>query len=288
MNRPKLCSNATWNALAETFSTRPTNGRSPRGLFINTNNSIYIADRTNHTIKVWLTQQSNPVSIISGDLYSPYTLFVTKNGDIYIENGARKRIDKWILDSNSMVPVINVTNHCLCLFVDMNNNLYYIVEYDHQVMKISLNNTATSPEVVAGSISAGLSANELSHPHGIFVDTNSDLYVADSSNNRIQLFPSGQSNGTTLFGDPLLNHPTGVVLDWNGFLYIVDNKNHRIVRYAEKIFQCLVGCSGEGTHADQLSLPRTMAFDSGGNIFVTDLFNDRIQNFSLQANVCGM
>jgi hypothetical protein len=109
--------------------------------------------------------------------------------------------------------VLNVSDHCLSLFVDIENNLYYIIEYNHQVFQMSLDNNIGESIIIAGNVSSGSLANELSYPHGIFVNINLDLYVADSNNNRIQLFQKGQLNGIIIIQNQSLNYPTSVVLD---------------------------------------------------------------------------
>jgi hypothetical protein len=42
-----------------------------------------------------------------------------------------------------------------------------------------------------------------------------------------------------------------------------------------------------GSAANQLSMPRHLSFDSYGNIFVVDGYNNRIQKFLLATNSCG-
>jgi len=83
-------------------------------------------------------------------------------------------------------------------------------------------------------------------------------------------------------GNISLNCPTGIVLDADDYLFIVDNLNSRIVASSPNGFRCLVGCSGSsGSASNQLYYPETMAFDSYGNIFVTDWNNNRVQKFIL-------
>jgi hypothetical protein len=101
----------------------------------------------------------------------------------------------------------------------------------------------------------------LCYPQGIFVNTNFDLYVADSGNNRIQLFKSGESNATTIIingtsGNITLLNPRGVVLDADGHLLIVDTVNARIIGSDVNGFRCVAGCSGAGSTAYQLVLPK--------------------------------
>jgi hypothetical protein len=116
----------------------------------------------------------------------------------------------------------------------------------HQVVKRWLNDNASTSSIAAGTGTSDSTSNALSNPYGIFVDINFDLYVADAGNHRIQLFRSGQLNGTTVagVGSPsptiILNQPTGVVLDADKYLFIVDEYNHHIVRSGPDGFRCIV------------------------------------------------
>jgi hypothetical protein len=163
----------------------------------------------------------------------------------------------------------------------------------HQVVTQSLNSASNALTIIAGTGTAGSSSNMLYYPEGIFVDINFDLYVADFSNCRIQLFRAGQLNATTVAGNGApgtitLSCPSGIVLDADKYLYIVDLHNDRIVGSGPNGFQCLVGCSGSrGSASNQLYNPFSISFDSYGNIFVTDDYNNRIQKFILQDNLCG-
>jgi len=161
-------------------------------------------------------------------------------------------------------------------------------------VKKSLNDpNITSITVVAGTGSKGSTSNELNEPVGIFVDINFDLYVADSVNDRVQLFPSGKLNGITVAGsnspNPTINlfMPTGIVLDAEKNFFIADYLNHRIVGSSSNVFRCLVGCHGEGSQSNRLYYPHSFSFDRFGNIFVVDQVNHRIQKFEYLEKSCG-
>ena len=165
---------------------------------------------------------------------------------------------------------------------------------DQQIVSKSLNSLSNVLIVVAGTRTAGNTSNMLNGPAGIFVNTNFDLYVADSNNHRIQLFSQGQPNARTVAGNgssnltTTLQFPTAIILDSDSYMYIADTNNHRIVGERADGFHCLVGCSGSsGSASNQLSSPRGVSFDSYGNMYVVDTNNRRIQRFNLIMNLCS-
>jgi hypothetical protein len=264
-------------------------GLSPRAIFVNKNNTIYVPNQETQEILVWHEGSIIPTKIISGNFSDPSSLFVTSNGDIYIDDGrVNKRVQKWKSSTNTFVTVMNANSSYYNLFVDINDNLYCSMYQYHQVVKRWLNDSLKTSVGIAGTGRAGSASNELNGPVGIFIDMNLDLYVADCENHRVQLFQSGQSNGITVVGSKSpyptvsLLCPTGIVLDAQKYLFIADYANHRIVGSGPNGFRCLVGCHGKGSQSNQLYSPNTLSFDRFGNMFVTDRNNDRIQKFLLE------
>jgi DNA-binding beta-propeller fold protein YncE len=186
-----------------------------------------------------------------------------------------------------------VNQSCYGLFVDINDNLYCSIGAFHQVVMQSLNNNPNTLKGVAGTGCPGIASNMLYSPRGIFVDIDLSLYVADASNNRIQLFLAGQLDAITVAGNGVsgsitLNYPTGIMLDNDGNLFISEESNSRITASGPNGFRCLVGCTGlSGSASNQLHNPYGLTFDSYGNIFVTDASNNRTQRFLLATNSCG-
>ncbi|CAF1136176.1 unnamed protein product [Adineta steineri] len=294
-NQPKFCPTATWNSNGITIANQLIVGEYPTAFFVNTNNTVYVANREISTIVIWQEESVNPTKIIRGNFTEPWSLFVTSNGDIYIDDGFKNgRVQKWIAETNIFVTVMNVSSRCDSLFVDINDTLYCSTSLRHQVVKRSLNDpVTTSNRVVAGTNRRGSGSNQLNNPGGIFVDVNLDLYVADCLNDRVQLFSPGESDGITVAGSGSLNPtmslicPTGIVLDAEKYLFIMDSNNSRIVCSGLHGFRCLVGCYGVGSQSNQLNYPSSFSFDRYRNIFVTDISNHRIQKFQYFEESCG-
>ena len=286
---------ASWNPSGITFANQSIVGQYPRAIFVDTNNTVYAANRQAKRILIWDENSTNPTKIISGNFSNPTSLFVTSNGDIFIDNGEENnRVEKWTSNTNTFVTVMNVESYCWGLFIDIKDNLYCSMFEYHQVVKRWLNDSAmASPTVIAGTSTPGSTSNELDGPIGLFIDMNLNLYVADCLNDRVQLFQSGQSYGITVAGDGSPNptislfRPTGIMLDSDRYLFIVDYKNSRIVGSGANGFRCLVGCHGKGPKSNQLNEPFAFSFDHSGNIFVADEWNHRIQKFLLLKNFYG-
>lgn len=284
--QPKLSPYASWNADGINFAQSTTFGGNPSGIFITVNGTIYMADGGGDKIYIWSTNSSVPTRIMSGNFLNPFSIFVMINGDIFFDYNlaGNKLVAKWTPDANMSTVVMSVPTACQGLFVDINNTIYCSMPNSNRVVKKSLNDSSNIT-TVAGTGSSGSSASMLSFPYGVFVDTNFDLYVADYSNNRIQLFSIGQLNGTTVAGNESINvtialyRPTSVILDGDGYLFIVDNGNQRIVGSGPNGFRCVVGCPAGGGIMNQLSNPCALSFDSFGNIYVTDWGTHHIHKF---------
>ena len=247
-----------------------------------------------NSVLVWTQGTVNSTNHIFNNLSVPHSLFVAANGDVYVDNGqAYSRVEKWAVSTNSSSTAMIVPGGCSGLFVDIYENLYCSLTGFHRVLRKNATSDVNASSIVAGNGSYGFASDLLYGPCGIFVDIDLGLYVADSANNRIQLFRSGQLNGTTVAGmgaagTIALNSPSGVVLDGNGYLFISDTENHRIVGSGPNGFRCVVGCTQTpGFAANQIAFPQSFSFDSSGNLYVTDPDNDRIQKFVLASNSCG-
>ena len=236
----------------------------------------------------------NVTKEISGNFSQSNSLFVSSSGDIYVDVDS-KRVEKWNINSSQSTIVMYTNGSCFGLFLDLNSTLYCSLKDRHQVIKsLFLDDETNLTITAAGNGSTGSAVNMLNSPRGIYVDSDLKLYVADCNNHRIQMFRSGELNGTTIVGGGtatftiILDCPSGIAFDADQHMFIVDTDNTRIVALGPNGFRCLVGCSNSsGSAPNQLNKPDTLHFDSYGNMFVTDRVNNRIQKFIFANNSCG-
>jgi len=192
----------------------------PRGLAVDANDNVYIADTSNHTVRkmtpegVVTTLAGSPGSAGSADGTGSAARFNTLRG----------------------------------LAVDGGGNVYVADLLNHTIRRITPAGVVTT---VAGSATKSGAVDGIGgtarfyNPYGLAIDTAGNLYVGDSLNQTIRkMTPSGTGwMVTTIGGSPgstgtadgtgngaRFNLPYGIGIGANGAVYVVDSNNCRISR----------------------------------------------------------
>ncbi|MFH8751700.1 hypothetical protein ACH4GK_03830 [Streptomyces rimosus] len=152
----------------------------------------------------------------------------------------------------------------------------------------------------AGYVSDGGPATltQLNWPHGVALDKNGNLYIAERSNHRVRkVTPQGiittvAGNGQAGYvsdGGPAtatpLNGPSAVAVDEAGNLYIADIDNHRIRKVDPRgIITTVAGngiagyvSDGGPATATQINTPTGVAVDLQGNLYIGEWGNHRVR-----------
>jgi DNA-binding beta-propeller fold protein YncE len=146
---------------------------------------------------------------------------------------------------------------------------------------------------------SGASPGQFAYPRAVAVDSAGTIYVADSGNNRVQVFNSDgmplRQWGTTCKldtgegcqgdGRGQFNEPWGIAVDGDGSVYVSDTWNHRIQKFdSQGNFITMWGQFGStGGELGQPGLfygPRALAVGQDGNLYIMDTGNKRIQVYT--------
>ena len=188
------------------------------------------------------------------------------------------------------------------LAVDSSDNIYVADTNNHLIRKITPGGVVTT---LAGGGGTGATdgvgtAAYFNKPYGVAVDSNDNIYVADTWNNRIRkITPGGvvttfagsgavsSTNGVGIAAS--FNRPYRVAVDSNDNIYVADRDSHMIRKITpEGLVSTLAGDGGTGS-ADGVGTvatvnnPHGVAVDSNDNIYVADAGNNRIRKITLGA-----
>lgn len=182
-----------------------------------------------------------------------------------------------------------------------NGDIYVAEQWNHQ---ISVFNPAGERVQTFGERGGPYDANGLftghdgtlgrfERPNGITINSEGEIFVADTWNFRIQRFNSDgeplqawgsrDERGEQAQVLPMDGFwgPRDVLVDERGYVYVSDTGNKRIRVYTQDD-SYLFDLGGAGSADGQLNEPSGLAIDAQGRLFVADTWNRRVSVFDVE------
>ncbi|CAF1955851.1 unnamed protein product, partial [Rotaria magnacalcarata] len=270
----------------------------PRSLFVDENQTMFIADSRNHRIVRWKLNDTNGEVVLGGlgqgnrldQLSWPSDMLIDKetNSLIICDQGNR-RVLQWSLSGNATtVKILLRKIFCFGIALDDQRYLYISDSAKHAVLRYKIGKPKVN--VVAGGNGEGSATNQLNWPTYLFVDREQSVYVSDFRNHRVMKWKKDAKEGIVAAGGQgkgiamtQLSNPRELFVDRLGTIFVAADGSHRVMRWPEEATQgtVIVGTSHRGRKANQLACPWAFSFDQHGNIYVLDHNNYRVQRFSL-------
>ncbi len=168
---------------------------------------MYIADTYNHRIMQYLSGASSGTLVAGGagpgtgstQLYTPFCFALDlSSNSLVIVNYDAHNIVRWVLGATRWTLIAGSANgtygstsslfyHPLSIVFDNMGNMYISDTFNHRI-QLLLSGQSNGTTIAGITGSGGPSATQLNQPYWAILDSQHNLYVSDTFNNRIQKF----------------------------------------------------------------------------------------------------
>jgi trimeric autotransporter adhesin len=298
----------------------------PESLIVDPFGNLLISDTANSCIR--RVDTNGIITTLAFGLSSVTKVVMDSNGNLFIaaqgKNQILKRDTNGILSvmggtgSGSYTGDTGSANMAYLagptgVVADPNGKLIIVDQSYQRIRQVS---TVGLIDTIGGTGTAGFSGDggaavkaKVNTPFGVAMDSAKNVFFSDSSNHRVRkIDPQGiittvAGNGTAAYvGDndlatnASLNSPAGLAIDPLGNLFIADRNNNRIRKVDTNGIITTVagngvsGFGGDGGYATNASirLPRGIAVDLSGNLFIADTGNNRVRKVDTNGIITTM
>ena len=184
--------NARWqqNGLTVAGGNGQGNGinqlSNPWGLYVDDDQTIYVADQSNHRIMEWKSGATSGQVVAGGNgqgsgahqLSNPCDVIVDQERDsLIISDLSNRRVVRWPRRNGTSGETIISNIACSGLTMDENGSLY-VVDYENDEVR-RYRKGESQGTVVAGGNGSGNRLDQLSWPQYVFVDRDHSVYVSE-------------------------------------------------------------------------------------------------------------
>ena len=224
----------------------------PQGIVADAQGNFYVSDQFNHVIRK--ITAAGVVSTFCGSGVLGHADGAANAAQFYSPNG---------------------------LAIDAAGNIYVADEGNNLIVKITPAGFATTiagTGVAAYVNSTNPFAAAFSAPKGVALDSQGNIYVTDSGNNRIREISAAgvvttYAGATPGFVDDvgvaaLFNNPAAIVIDSKGNIYVGDLNNHAIRKITSGVTVATI--AGNRVATTQVGNALAFAVDGSDNLYVAD------------------
>src|ERR1700685_2018148 len=259
----------------------------PYGMAVDSKGNLYVADQKVGAIFIFNTETRN-VDLIKKKVHGHFVrivgLAMDDNDRLFVSDPGLVRV----LVSNAQPQPQDVITDGLVepggLALDVENRLLYVADVNQdQVLVYDADTLKLKRKMGTGGQKHSLTTpGDFARPAGLAVDQDGNLYVADTLNNRIEIF-DGDGKFIRMFGKAgdaagYFARPKGVAIDSDGHIWVVDGMQDRVQVYNQEA-QLLISFGGHGLLPGMFQGIVGIAIDKQNRVFTSEIFPGRVQQF---------
>ncbi|HEY1470706.1 MAG TPA: SMP-30/gluconolactonase/LRE family protein [Candidatus Acidoferrum sp.] len=259
----------------------------PYGSAVDSKGNLYVADQKVGAIFIFNTD-TRAVELIKNGVHAHFVriigLAMDDNDRLFVSDPGLRHV----LVFSKMHKAEDVISEGMVspggLAIDTQNRLLYVTDteldqvlvYDADSFKLirKMGTTGHKHELTE--------PGDFAKPTGVAVDREGNLYVADTWNNRIEIFDADgkliSTFGKEGDGPGYFGRPKGVAIDSDGHIWVADGIQDR-VQVFNREGQLLIAIGGHGLLPGQFQGLVGITIDKNNRVFTTEMFPGRAQQF---------
>ena len=259
----------------------------PYGIATDSKGNLYVADQKVGAIFIFNTE-TRDVELIKNKTHGHFVriigLAMDDNDRLFVSDPALSHV----LVFNAQHKTEDVITDGLVspggLALDIENRLLYVADvgldqvlvYDADTLK--LKRKIGTPDTKHASTTPG----DFARPSGMAVDRDGNLYVADTLNNRIEVFDGDgkfiRTFGKAGDGPGYFSRPKGVAIDSDNHIWVIDGMQDRVQVFDQES-QLLISFGGHGLLPGMFQGITGITIDQNNRVFTSEIFPGRVQQF---------
>jgi DNA-binding beta-propeller fold protein YncE len=259
----------------------------PYGVAVDSKNNLYVADQKVGAIFIFNTETRN-VELIKNRTEAHFSriigLAMDDNDRLFVSDPGLRHILVFGADHKPEDVITEGMVTPGSLAIDRQNRLLYVsdVELDQVLVYDADSLKALRKIGTTGHKHELTSPGDFAKPTGLAVDSDGNLYVADTLNNRIEIFDADgrfiSTFGKAGDGPGYFARPKGVAIDSDGHIWVADGMQDR-VQVFNKDAQLLISFGGHGLLPGQFQGLVGIAVDKMNRVFTSEIYPGRVQQF---------
>lgn len=259
----------------------------PYGVAVDSKNNLYIADQKVGAIFIFNTT-TRDLEMLKNQTHAHFGriigLAMDDNDRLFVSDPALHHVLVFNKEHKAEEVITDGMAEPGGLAIDHENRLLYVSDvkldqvlvYDADSFKLlrKIGTTGHNHELTT--------PGDFSRPSGMAVDKDGNLYVADTLNNRIEIFDA-DGQFIRAFGKPgdgpgYFSRPKGVTIDGDGHIWVADGMQDRVQVFNQES-QLLISFGGHGLLPGQFQGLVGITCDKNNRIFTSEIFPGRVQQF---------
>ncbi len=260
----------------------------PNGVAVDSKGRAYIADSKVRAVFI-VNMETGSYELIKNGVDANFQwltgLLIDDTDRLFVADSGMHRILVFGPDRKVESTITEKLTDPGNMAIDEENRLLYVTDAEQDLVLVY---DADAPHKFIryigkpGTKHTSTASGEFSKPTGVAVDKDSNVYVADTWNNRIETFDADgnfiRTFGRAGDGPGYFARPKGIAIDTDGHLWVVDQVQDRVQVFTPE-GRLLIYMGGHGLLPGQFQSLVNITIDKNNRVFTTEQLPGRMQMF---------